>query len=315
VTGQQPAWKAVSGGRLTPAAGAVHAARGVAMGAAEALPGISGGTIALVVGVYQRLVGSVHAAARAVLGLVRARPREARAAAGDIHFDLMIPLLAAMLPTVLVGFAVFGDLLARYEAPFRAVLFGLVLASLWLPWRQIGARKAAHVVVAAGGAVAAFVLTGLPLVAAGEPALWLVALAAAAALSAWILPGVSGSYLLLVLGVYDAMGPAVRSADWAFLGVFAGGGLVGLGAFSTLLSYLLTRHHDMTMALLTGLLLGALRALWPWQGDGGALLRPEMAELVLLLPLFAAGLAGVIALTVLGDRLGRRRPAGETAGR
>lgn len=299
------------GRALTPATGAVHAARGVAMGAAEALPGISGGTIALIVGIYERLVESIHAAARAALRLLRARPRAARAAAGDIHFDLMIPLLAAMLPTALVGFVVFGDLLERYEAPFHAVLFGLVLASLWLPWRQIRSRGAAHLLLGAGGAVVAFVLTGLPVRETGAPALWLVALAAAVALSAWILPGVSGSYLLLVLGVYEFMGPAVRSADLAFLGTFALGGLVGLGAFSALLSHLLARHHDLTMALLTGLLLGALRALWPWQGEEGELLAPEVGDLPLLVPLFAAGVAVVVALTVLGDRTGARRPADE----
>lgn len=294
---------------LTPAAGALHATRGVAMGAAEALPGISGGTIALITGIYERLVESIHAAARAAAWLLRAQPRAARAAAGDIHFSLMIPLLAAMLPTALVGFVVFGDLLARHEAPFQAVLFGLVLGSLWLPWRQIRARGTAHLVLAAGGAVAAFVLTGLPVLETGQPALWLVALAAAIALSAWILPGVSGSYLLLVLGVYEFMGPAVRSADLAFLGTFAVGGLVGLGAFSTLLSHLLARHHDLTMALLTGLLLGALRALWPWQSEERALLAPEVGELGLLLPLFVAGVAVVVGLTVIGDRAAARRPA------
>lgn len=292
---------------LRPLTAAVHVLRGMAMGVAEALPGISGGTIALVVGIYERLVVSIHAAARAVVWLLRGRPRRAWAVAGDVHFDLMVPLLAAMLPTALVGFVLFGDLLERYEAPFRAALFGLVLASLWLPWRQIRARTGRHWVVAAAGAVAAFVLTGLPVLEAGPPSLWLVAAAAAVALSAWILPGVSGSYLLLVVGVYESMGPAVRGGDVAFLATFAVGGLVGLGAFSTLLSYLLRRRHDMTMALLTGLLLGALRTLWPWQGDGGGLLAPDVATLPLLVPLFVAGVAVVVGLTLVGDRADRRR--------
>lgn len=295
--------------RWSPATAALHGLRGAAMGVAEALPGISGGTIALIVGIYERLVASIHAAARTVANLLRLRPAAARAALGDVHFEVMVPLLVVMVPTALVGFVVFGDLLERYEAPFRAVLFGLVLASLRLPWRQIRARAPQLWAVAAAGAVVAFVLTGLPGREVDDPALWFVAGAAALGFSAWILPGVSGSYVLLVLGVYPSVGPAVRSADPAFLGAFAVGGLLGLGAFSTLLAYLLRRRHDLTMALLTGLLFGALRALWPWQAADGALLAPEPASLAVLVPLFAVGFAAVAALTLVGDRAARRRAA------
>lgn len=150
-------------------------------------------------------------------------------------------------------------------------------------------------------AAVSMVLTGLPSVDQNNPSLLLVAPAAAVAVCALVLPGVSGSFILVVLGMYEPTLAAVNDRDFVYLGVFVLGAIVGLGLFVGVLEWLLTNHRTVTLVVMTGLMLGSLRALWPWQGEQRELVAPEAgSEGVWLFAL--AGIA-VVVIVLIVERL------------
>ncbi|MFN3597509.1 MAG: DUF368 domain-containing protein [Rubricoccaceae bacterium] len=298
----------------------LHLAQGLLMGAADIIPGVSGGTMALIVGVYARLITAIAEAATAAALVLRGRFGEAAARLRALEWGLVLPLAAGILAAIAVGSLFIPALLDRYPVQCRALFFGLVAASLAIPWRARRARTGAHLVAAALAAALAFGLTGLPRSPdLADPSLVRVFGSAAVAINAMILPGVSGAFLLEVLGLYRPTLEALRNLDLAYVLVFGAGCAVGLGLSSKLLGWLLAAHHDATMAVLVGLLAGSLRALWPWVGsvthrhsDGSVSLVPDPS--VLLPPdarwpaALALALAGFLFVTLL-DWFGRRRVA------
>ncbi len=300
----------------TPAAAPLRVLQGMAMGGADVIPGVSGGTVALILGIYATLIGSIRSLASAGAALVRGRRDEAGAHVRAVEWRFVLPLGAGIVIALGIGSVVLPPLLERYPAQTSAVFFGMILASLAVPWRDAGARGGREVLIALGFAVLAFVITGLPAAAgsAVAPPLWRVFASAAVAICAMILPGVSGSFLLVVLGLYEPTLEALRSLDLAYVAVFSLGAVVGLGAFSKLLGHLLDRHLGVTMAALTGLMLGALRVLWPWGGMEGRLdAPPSTSEAAVMVAFAAAGFAVVRALLWFGDRSGHEHEMAEAA--
>lgn len=277
---------------------ALHAVRGALMGVAEVIPGISGGTIALIVGIYDQLLLTIRAAFSSGLATVRLDLRRAREHLHDVQFSLILPLGLGMVVAVVAGAALIPPLLDRHPEESSALFFGLILASLIVPWRMWEDRRAHHVVVAVVAALLAFALTGLPEREVADPSRLAVFVAAAFAICALTLPGVSGSYLLLALGLYKPTLDAVSSGDVAYLAVFAAGALVGLGLFARTLVRLLRDHRAITVAALLGLMVGSLRALWPWATSDGELLAPPADTSSVLPPVLMAlvGIAAVLAL-------------------
>ena len=242
-------------------------AQGLLMGGADIIPGVSGGTMALIVGIYKDLIGAIGDGFSAVLTLVRGRPREAWAMLRAIDWALLAPLVVGIGVAIGLGSLIVPELLETYPVQCRAVFFGLVAASLVIPWRERHEHHPWHYAVAAVAAVIAFVLVGLPRSPdAADPSAWRIAGTAAVAINAMILPGVSGAFLLEVLGLYRPTLEALRSLDVGYVLTFAGGAGIGLGLAAKGLSWLLDRYHDATMTVLVGLLAGSLRALWPWVG-------------------------------------------------
>jgi putative membrane protein len=189
----------------------------------------------------------------------------------------------------------------------RALFAGLIAASLIVPIRMVGERWRPHeVALALGAAVVTFLLTGLPPARDADPTLIVVAVAAAFAVCALVLPGVSGSYLLLTVGMYAPTLAAVNERNLAYLGAFIGGAAVGLGLFVSGLQWLLAHHRRIVLVIVTGLMAGSLRALWPWQGEQVDVLPPG-ADALAALGLFAIGAVLVLALIALETVLLRRR--------
>ena len=288
---------------IDPRRTAVHAGQGFLMGAADIVPGVSGGTVALVVGIYERLVRSIRAAAAVPVVLARGDGRAARQRLGEVDWALVVPLVLGIVAAIAVGALTLLPLIEAYPEHTAAVFFGLIVASLALPWGRVQRRSRGILVAAAGGAVAAFVLVGLPEIDAAAPSLPRVAATAAVAICAMILPGVSGAYLLTVFGIYTPTLEALRALDVAYIATFVAGAALGLGLFAKLLETLLARWHDATMAVLTGLMVGALRALWPWLDDERALLVPPAEPTTaVVVALGIAAFVGLRLLLRLGDR-------------
>jgi putative membrane protein len=242
----------------------VNVVRGFLMGSADVVPGVSGGTIALVLGIYERLVASIHAGAATLGWVVRGRFGDARRRIGDVDWGFLLPLLAGILLAVVSLAAVIERLLHDEPQATAAAFFGLVAGSIVIAWRLVGSWTGGRIAAGIATAVAAFGLLGLRSEPISDPGLALFFGAGAIAIVAMILPGVSGSFILLMLGMYQAVLSAVNDRSFVTLLVFVVGAVLGLAAFSTLLHRLLRDHHDLVVACLIGLMAGSLRVLWPW---------------------------------------------------
>lgn len=278
------------------------------MGAADVIPGVSGGTMALIVGIYERLIEAIRLALGTPVRLVTAGWDAVREDLRQVEWGLIVPLGVGILTAIAAASGVIPHLLETYPERMRGLFFGLIAASIWIPWRELkspGGREAATALLAG---LVAFWLVGLPALAPAEsPTLVRVFASAAVAICAMILPGVSGSFLLLVMGLYEVTLRAVRELDLVYVVTFMGGALVGLGLFSRFLTWLLARHPNLTMAALIGLMAGSLRALWPWQAGSEETVRvllPPGENAALVLGFALAGAAAVILLTWAGARFG-----------
>jgi len=282
----------------------VHFAQGLLMGTADIIPGVSGGTMALIVGIYERLITAIREALSVPVTLARRGWAPTREQLLGVEWRLVLPLAAGILTAIVAASQIIPPLLEAYPAESRGLFFGLITASILIPWRRMERAGRQEFTLMGVMAVVAFVLTGLPaLEAARDPGLLRVFLSASVAICAMILPGVSGAFLLLVLGLYEATLAAISDRNLVYIGVFGLGALVGLGVFSRLLSWLLEHRHDLTMAALIGLMVGALRALWPWLSEDGEILAPAMAPASLtVLALAILGFAVVYGLTWIGAR-------------
>jgi len=242
---------------------------GGVMGAAEVVPGFSGGTVALVAGIYERLVANIRQGARTLSLLVRARPRDAW------HALLLIDwLFVAVLGVGMMGvlFTVAGPMSALLEnrpVEMSAVFLGLVLGAAVVAGRRLRDGKGWHFLVVLVASVVSFIGLGYTPGTIEEPNLLLIMAGGALAITAWILPGVSGSFLLLIIGLYPTIIGAAADRDLGILALFGIGAVLGLAAFSTVLNWLLARAHDVVLAALIGLMVGSVRVLWPWPSEAG----------------------------------------------
>ncbi|HUG47332.1 MAG TPA: DUF368 domain-containing protein, partial [Candidatus Limnocylindria bacterium] len=258
-------------------------ARGLLMGGADVIPGVSGGTVALIVGIYERLIHSIRVGASALLAVARLDLGRARLRFGEVEWRLVLPLGMGILTALGIGSVVIPPLLEHYREPVYALFFGLILGSVAVPWERIEERRWPEYVLVGVAAVAAFLLVGLPPQEIPDPALPYVFACAAVAICAMILPGVSGAFLLVVLGIYSVSLDALRTIDLPYVLTFVAGAVVGLGSFARVLEWLLEHRHALTMSVLTGLMIGSVRALWPWQTEERDLLPPPSAlDFVLL---------------------------------
>ena len=284
--------------------------RGALIGVAEIVPGVSGGTIALIVRVYHSIIRSASGVVRGILGIVIPSLRR-NAPWSEVEWVRIIPILVGMFTAIFVAAAVLEPVLDTYPVYARAVFAGLIVMSLVVPITMVGSRWDARDVLAAGTAAAvSFLLVGLPTLNVDDPSLVIVAPAAAIAVCALVLPGVSGSFLLLALGMYEPTLSAVNDRDFAYLGVFVAGAIVGLGSFVAVLQWLLTHRRRITLVVMTGLMVGSLRALWPWQGEGRELLAPDAASLPVVAGLFVAGITVVAVLLFVERVISADKPAG-----
>lgn len=249
-----------------------NAVRGGAVGTSEALPGISGGTVALIVGLYDQLIGGaghVISGLRLTVtdGLRGKGMGRAKEEFGRANWATLVPALIGMPIFLLLALLLIEPILHDHTQYAYALFFGLVLASVWIPYSAAGLPwRPVHYVVGLGFAALAFFAMGLP--GANLPVHPVVVFfAASVAICALVLPGMSGSFILLTVGLYEPVLQAVRNVDVAFILTFAAGAVTGLALFVKLLQYLLDNKRRITLVVLTGIMAGSLRALWPWQNE------------------------------------------------
>lgn len=300
--------------------------RGFLIGSAELVPGVSGGTIALVTGVYDQLIDSAAHVVKAARIMVTG-PNRVRGALSELRrtdWFLVVPVLLGMVTAVFGIAGLMESFVTANPELARGLFFGLVAASIAVPLRMLPTRASRQPLllgllafIAAAGL--AFWLTGL---AGGsdveDPSYIAVFFVASIAICALVVPGVSGSFFLLAVGLYSTTLRAVDERDLGYLGVFMLGAILGLALFVNILRYLLHNHRWWTLVVMAGLMLGSLRALWPWQsaaetgadgephGAGGLLAPYDPTGGPILLAVIGAAL--VVALIIIEAKFSTAKP-------
>ena len=236
--------------------------RGMLMGAADIVPGVSGGTVAFITGIYETLIDSLSAFNLGALKLVFRG--EFRQAWEQVNGNFLMFLGLGIAISIISLAQIVSWLLATYPVPLWAFFFGLILASALMLMRQVPSWTGPRVICLGSGALLA-IAVGLAPVVSVDFGLMGVFLAGFIAICAMILPGISGSFILILLGMYATVLNALTSFNLPFIGVFAAGAASGLLCFSHFLHWLLHRYHEPTLALLTGFLFGSLTIVWPWK--------------------------------------------------
>jgi putative membrane protein len=244
--------------------------KGAAMGLAEVIPGVSGGTLAFITGIYEELLDTI----KNILGpeLFKAfREGGIKAVWEKANGPFLAVLLPGMAFGLIMGVFIVTKLLESFPQLLWAFFFGLIVASVWYIGKRVGKWRTPEVIGLIAAAALAFYIT-IAAPAQGTTSLWFILICGMIAISALILPGISGSFILLLMGMYTVIIPAVKTALTTFdatsltiLIVFAIGALIGLATFSRVLSWAFKHQRSLTMAILTGFMIGSLNKIWPWR--------------------------------------------------
>lgn len=236
--------------------------KGILMGAADVIPGVSGGTIAFITGIYETLIASLKSInSYALKQLFRL---EFHSFWKTINGNFLISLLAGVLLSIVTLSGTIVYLLEHHTLLVLAFFFGLIAASAVIIAKRIRSHSPSVYTAGLVGTVSAFLLTNLSPVTTPETE-WFVFLSGAIAICAMILPGISGSFILLLLGKYSFILESIKEFNLAVILIFCAGCLTGLLGFVRVLSRLLQRYHDQTMMLLAGVMIGSLTKVWPWK--------------------------------------------------
>ena len=281
------------------------------MGTADIVPGVSGGTVALVLGIYDRLIRNVSQGAHALKQLLTRDMGGFATTARRIEWVWLVSLLGGILAAVFALSSVLERLLEEEPVRMAALFLGLIIGSIWVALRMLDKIDGPSVALMVGIGATMFLLLGLrsdthaaddAAEVATEP-WWVFLLTGAIAICAMILPGVSGSFILVMLGMYTEVLGAVNDRDFFLLFAFMIGCVIGLAVFSTLLNYLLRLYHRWVLAAMIGLMLGSTRVLWPWPG-GTETTTLAMPSDDVVVPVLIAAIA--VAVVVVVDLLATR---------
>jgi putative membrane protein len=305
-------------GPRTPREAAMLWLKGVCMGGADIIPGVSGGTIAFITGIYSQLVDAIRSFdAQAVRRLLRL---DLKGALAGVHARFLACLLFGILTAVVAMAGIMNYMLNTHPVEIWSLFFGLIAASIFVVGREIKPLNGVNFGFILLGAAGSYLLVGMIPVTTPET-LPFIFLCGAIAICAMILPGISGAFLLLMLGKYEYVTRTLKNPfiwdNFVVIAAFAGGAVVGIALFSRVLHFLLQRWHAATVSVLTGFMIGALRKVWPWKEVlESAVIRGKMhvlrtqnvlpdgfnGEAALALGLCLAGVAAVIVLERLSNR-------------
>jgi len=237
--------------------------KGMAMGAADVVPGVSGGTIAFISGIYEELLTSISAVNFKTLKLLKTDG--IKAAWKAINGNFLLALVIGIFISILSLAKLISWLLDNHPILVWSFFFGLVLASILYIGKQITKWNSLIVVgLLAGAGIAYYITTLQPLISENSSPLFLF-LAGAIAICAMILPGISGAFILVLLGAYKPVLEAIHNKDFKTIAILALGAIVGLLTFSKVLKWLFNNYKNYTLAVLTGFILGSLNKIWPWK--------------------------------------------------
>lgn len=232
------------------------------MGAADVVPGVSGGTIAFITGIYEELINSINQINLSALKVFK--QNGLLAFWKHVNGNFLLALLSGIAVSIISLAKGITYLLEAHPIFIWSFFFGLVFASIFFVAKQIKKWNLSVIIGLVVGAVFAFYITTLPAQTESN-ALWYIFLSGMVAICAMILPGISGSFILLLLGSYKVVLTAIHERNLLTLAVFGSGAVIGLLSFAKLLKWMFAKHHNVTIAVLSGFLVGSLNKIWPWK--------------------------------------------------
>jgi putative membrane protein len=240
--------------------------RGIAMGAADVIPGVSGGTIAFITGIYEELINSIG---NVNLTALKKLKNEGLSSFWNyINGNFIVALLVGIVISILSLARVVTYLLEEHPVLLWAFFFGLVIASSQLVLKTVEKWNAGTIIgLLIGFVIAAYISTTHTIAGGGD--LWYIFLCGAIAICAMILPGISGAFILVLMGTYSTVIAGLKNMDITLILVFIAGCVTGLLSFSRLLKYLFATHKSLVLSILSGFLIGSLFKIWPWQNRIG----------------------------------------------
>ncbi len=242
------------------------ALKGVCMGSADIVPGVSGGTIALITGIYEDLLTAIKSVDFTMIR--RLAVFDLKGALAEFHLRFLLSLFLGIGLAILSLARLMNYLLHHHPTPTWSLFFGLIAASVWVVGRKVEKWSPGAVVMLIGGAAAGYMIVAL-VPAATPETMDFVFLSGLVAICAMILPGISGAFILLILGKYEFITATLKNpfllSNLEIIAVFLAGCVVGLAGFSRVLKYMLEHYHGLSLAFLTGLMAGSMRKIWPFK--------------------------------------------------
>ena len=293
------------------------------MGAADVVPGVSGGTIAFITGIYQELINTISGVNLSLFSTWK--EHGFKAMWKQLNGSFVVALLSGILISVFTLMRLTNYLLEEHPVLIWSFFFGLILASVWFVAKQIPKWDLKIVLALIAGAIFAYIIVSLPPSQAVTSS-WYLFMSGALAICAMILPGISGAFILVLLGAYKTVTEAAEEFDLKTLGIVALGAIVGLLSFSHVLKWLFKNYSNVTLAVLTGFIAGSLNKIWPWKkvletaeyGDKSVVIRevsvlpwnfdgtPHLFSAVILM------LTGFLLILIL-ERVANQKPLQEHA--
>ena len=237
--------------------------KGMAMGAADVVPGVSGGTIAFISGIYEELLNSISSFNFSLINVFK--NEGFKSVWIKVNGNFLVSLFVGILISVLSLAKLIESMLENHPIVIWSFFFGLVLASIIYIGKQITKWTKGSFLCLILGAILAFYITTLNPMVSANSSLWFLFFAGMIAICAMILPGISGSFILVLLGAYKPILNALNTKDFVSIIIFLVGAILGLLSFSRILKWLFSTYKNYTLSILTGFIIGSLNKIWPWK--------------------------------------------------
>ena len=237
--------------------------KGMAMGAADVVPGVSGGTIAFISGIYEELLNSISSFNFSLINIFK--NEGFKSVWIKVNGNFLVSLFVGILISVLSLAKLIESMLENHPIVIWSFFFGLVLASIIYIGKQITKWTKGSFLCLILGAILAFYITTLNPMVSANSSPWFLFLVGMIAICAMILPGISGSFILVLLGAYKPVLNALNTKDFVSIIIFLVGAILGLLSFSRILKWLFSTYKNYTLATLTGFIIGSLNKIWPWK--------------------------------------------------
>jgi len=275
--------------------------KGFAIGSVDVIPGISGGTVALMLGIYEKIINSIFNIEFGIINFILQKREKSLEHFKKLNWKFIIGLILGIITALFIGANLISTLLEKWPNELKSLFLGLILGSIIVPWLQIKKKNFLIYAILLISISLSFLVFSISYATKTNPQLLLIMVAGFLSVSAMILPGISGAFILLLLGMYESTLDAVKNGNFSYLFFFLLGGITGLIILIPILKWLLKKSRDNILIILVGLMLGSSIHLWPWKTDTNSfpIIPDEINLLIISIILIIIGIISSIILRKL----------------